>query len=357
MTERLTRRRTPDSLSPVTSTIQGMSRRVSVGKDLLVICGSDCSTMANDSSDLGTPKDQNKLGILSGIEGRKGPGRPRKGESAWLAYTRGSKSEAMRLLGWEAEQRGHSMLGFAELIDVDLRVLRRYFDSECLASKTIRRIVKVLGYASIVARALANELTPEDIRAECKEIARRLVFNEETFGANMLRAREGFLAATRANDVLTRSVCKASILMRNGLSGEHYGANPILGNYLGAIEYATLPHGFSLRPFVQNEGAVAERKREGMAWLILLIQTLGLTERDVEAINRLLYPHIVSMEVAQVSESEYRVTEQVPSISISFDALNAARDAFRAYYQLGPAGALEGQIPRKNRSNLPATSR
>jgi hypothetical protein len=221
---------------------------------------------------------------------RIGPGRPKRGESAWRHYVATAKdgrNEAMEILGAEAERRGYSMLGFAGVISCDLRGFQRYFESAKLQPRNAQKIAKALGYPAIVARALNVALTASDTQVELDFFCTELEYvGIECFGANSDKVRAAILGAASHREWLGR-FCKVSILARHGLwRGD---IDRVLGPYFSAIEQGS---GLALRPFVEDYAQAIERRRMAESRLRRSLRQLGLPQTARSSILRMVEPYI-----------------------------------------------------------------
>lgn len=218
--------------------------------------------------------------------------REREIEEAWTKHIERSANRAMALFGDVARHRKSSMRAVAQRAGVTIKAFQHYFDSRAPTIETMTKVAKALDLWPLAARALVGELTTEDILRE-RLIIRGDITNR---GAPIFGEREALAiggtfwswSQERSNRQALVNACIESILARLGLS-----ENPsdILGPGLGVIERALAFSGFSMRPFIQDERQIIERRREGASWFWLLCTTLGILEQDALKIRYILQPY------------------------------------------------------------------
>lgn len=225
-------------------------------------------------------------------------GRPKHGESRLAEYAERC-SPRLRPLCLEAVRRGLSLEQFRRLVNVNIKVFKRYFDSRTPAFSTVTRMCAALNYGAMIARALCDELTERD----CQEIAAleqgeiairraKLFQNPTLVGLALSEA-----LANMAKPVVS-SAHAAFLLAFHGLQNAtvpaHQHEYSLLGPGLDALENIIAPHGFSLTDLMVDEKALLERRDEALDWYLLLRDTAGLSADDEARIGRVLLPYIGS---------------------------------------------------------------
>lgn len=226
----------------------------------------------------------------------------------------------MLLLGRAAERRGLTMFAAANEAGVSLRVFGRYFDTKRPSLRTVEAVGKGLGLPIIVARALCEQLTSDEIRAERELIAGEIgTRGRRLFGERATVASLAFQARTGASDdpgfgprlprEAVGAAAVASVLARFGLET---ASDPVLGPYLGAVDAALGPYGFTLRAFVDDPLGIAARRREGVAAFLWMRSALDLSSDDEARIANIIAPYV----------------DRAPHQPGEVDALEAARAAY-----------------------------
>jgi hypothetical protein len=100
----------------------------------------------------------------------------------------------------------------------------------------------------------------------------------------------------------------------------------ILGPELAAAERVMSTHGFSFRPYLQDEEAIVAAQLEGRSWLQLLLKTLGVSESDERQIRKILEPYGVLYDLRALMEHAHELRE---GHDVHAHAEIAAAEAYR----------------------------
>jgi hypothetical protein len=220
-------------------------------------------------------------------------------------------------LAIEAERQEVSIREVARRCKRDAKTFWRTLEAERPQMVSVEQFADALGYGRAIARALVGRPTDRDVEdAKPRMIGEVSIRNTHLF-ANATAAGEALRSALRAapKDVVLRTVA-AYTIAECGLDDSR--VDPVLGPTLGAIEREMAPH-FSLRPFIANESAIRDRKREGLSWLMLMTDALGLSSDDEAAIGRIVAPYIGDLGMTS--------DEMVQDLELQGVARDAYRDA------------------------------
>jgi transcriptional regulator with XRE-family HTH domain len=252
----------------------------------------------------------------------------------WDRYAESSANQAMVAFAGVARNKRLSMRAVAKKIGVDVKAFQKYFRSKNPELPTMVKVAKALDLPPRVARALVGALTPLDITIVSLSIRTDItVRGARLFGDDLaaLKAEREFerWCEDRQNRAALAQVCAAVILAWDSISNKQFRSTDwatILGPEIAAAERIMSLHGFSLRPFVQDEAAIIEAQLEGRSWLHLMLLKLGVSDSDERQIRKILEPYGITYDIYALADEAFAKTDEKLD---RYSAESAAEEAYR----------------------------